>query len=55
MKQDFIKVFWTDGCWASLDGPDGWVREWVQDGRSPGNQMRKQQGGGGVMLRAGLL
>ena len=55
LKQDFSKVLWTDECRATLDGPDGWARGWVLNGRQSCNRMRRQQGGGGVMFWAGLL
>lgn len=55
MKQDFSKVLWTDECRATLDGPDGWARGWVLNGRQARNRFRRQQGGGGVMFWAGLL
>ena len=50
MKQDLRKVLRTDECRATLDGPDGWARGWVLNGRQSRNRMRRQQGGGGIMF-----
>ena len=38
-----------------MSGHIGWARGWVLNGRSSGNRMRRQQGGGGVMFWAGLF
>ena len=33
MKVDFSKVIFTDECRATLDGPDGWVWDWINEKR----------------------
>jgi hypothetical protein len=50
MKTDMKFVLFTDESRASLDGPDGWAKGWVfNDDKCP-NRMRRQQGGGRVMI-----
>lgn len=55
LKADFSKVLWTDEMRATLDGPDGWARGWVLDGREVPVRIKRQQGGGGVMIWAGII
>jgi transposase len=55
MKTDFSKVLWTDEMRGTLDGPDGWARGWVQRGTEAPVRIRRQQGGGGVMIWAGII
>ena len=55
MKLDFNTVIFTDECRATLDGPDGWSRGWLRQGVPLPLRMRRQQGGGGVMIWAGIL
>ena len=55
LKLDFSKVIFTDECRATLDGPDGWTRGWVQNGTNPQERLRRQQGGGGVMFWAAII
>lgn len=55
LKHDFSTVIWTDEMRATLDGPDGWARGWIQAGAKAPTRLRRQQGGGGVMIWAGLL
>jgi len=55
MKTDFSKVLWTDEMRATLDGPDGWARGWIQTGKEAPFRLKRQQGGGGVMIWAGIL
>lgn len=38
----------------TLDGPDGWVRGWLVHGSDPPVRLRRQQGGGGVMVWAAI-
>lgn len=52
LKTDFSKVLWTDEMRATLDGPDGWACGWVQKGTEAPVRIRRQQGGGGVMILA---
>lgn len=40
---------------VTLDGPDGWARGWITKGRSAPLRFRRQQGGGGVMVWAGII
>ena len=54
MKKDFRNVLFTDECRATLDGQDGWSSGWILHGRLPGVRIRRQQGGGEVMLWAGI-
>ena len=55
MKIDFSRVIFTDECRATLDGPDGWARGWITQGQSAPVQLRRQQGGGGVMFWAAIV
>ncbi|EER03531.1 Transposable element Tc3 transposase, putative [Perkinsus marinus ATCC 50983] len=55
MKTDFSKVLWTDESRATLDGPDGWVRGWIMDRTACPSRSKRQQGGGGVMIWAGII
>ena len=55
LKTDFSHVLWTDEMRVTLDGPDGWARGWVMDGQQAPVRMRRQQGGGGVMVWAGII
>jgi len=55
LKLDFSKVIFTDECRATLDGPVGWTRGWVQNGTNPQERLRRQQGGGGVMFWAAII
>ncbi|KAF2356825.1 Transposase Tc1-like [Trinorchestia longiramus] len=55
MKVNFQTVLFTDECRATLDGPDGWRRGWYcKDGPRP-YQIRRQQGGEGVMFWAAII
>ena len=40
---------------ATLDGPDGWMSGWLLNGTTPQGKIRRQQGGGGVMIWAGII
>ena len=55
MKVDFSKVLFTDETRATLDGPDGWSKGWVVNGRDRHQRLRRQQGGGGIMIWAGII
>lgn len=55
MKTDFSKVIFTDESRVTLDGPDGWSKGWVLNNRSVPGRLRRQQGGGGVMIWAGIV
>ena len=55
MKLHFPNVIFTDEMRATLDGPDGWRRGWVLKGHAPPTLLRRQQGGGGIMIWAGIV
>ena len=55
LKTDFQSVLWTDEARATLDGPDGWCKGWLLKGARPRLRYRRQQGGGGVMIWAGII
>ncbi|KAF4660056.1 hypothetical protein FOL47_007305 [Perkinsus chesapeaki] len=54
-KEDFSNVIWTDETSASLDGPDGWAKGWVVNGKEVPGRFKRQQGGGGVMIWAAIV
>ncbi|KAJ1132592.1 hypothetical protein NDU88_010899 [Pleurodeles waltl] len=53
--RDMAKVLWTDEMRVSLDGPDGWARGWIGKGQRAPVRLRRQQGGGGVLVWAGII
>ena len=55
MKTNFEHVLFTDESRATLDGPDGWMSGWLLNGTTPQSKIRRQQGGGGVMIWAGII
>lgn len=55
MKQDMKCVLFTDETRATLDGPDGWSKGWVGFEGKLHHRFRRQQGGGGVMMWAGIV
>ena len=55
MQTDMKCVLFTDESRATLDGPDGWSKGWVFHGDQCPTRMRHQQGGGGVMIWAGIV
>ena len=54
-QTNFQTVLWTDEAWATLDGPDGWSKGWLQKVANPLLRYKRQQGGGGVMIWAGVI
>ena len=54
-EQDMKYVLFTDETGATLDGPDGGFKGWLGIGAKLHNRFRRNQGGGGVMLWAGIL
>ena len=40
---------------TTLDGPDGWSKGWVYNSDCCPTRMRRQQGGGGVMIWGGII
>ena len=55
MKTNFENVLFTDESRATLDGQDGWMSGWLFNGTKPQSKIRRQQGGGGVMIWAGII
>ena len=55
MKTNFEHVLFTDESQANLDGPDGWMSGWLLNSTKPQSRIRRQQGGGGVMIWAGII
>ena len=55
IKTDFQSVLFTDECRATLDGPDGWSRGWLERGWDTPIRLRRQQGGGGIMFWGGII
>ena len=51
----FRRVTFTDECRATLDGPDGFCREWLHTETEIPCRLRRQQGDGGVMFWAGIM
>ena len=54
-KTDTKHALFTDEPRATLDSPDGWSRGWVIRGDQCSTRIRRQQGGGGIMLRARIV
>ena len=52
MKTNFENVLFTDESRATVDGPNGWM---ILNGTMPQGKIRRQQGGGGVMIWAGMI
>ena len=52
LKADFSKVLWTDEMRATLDG---WARGSISNGHRVPLRLRRQQGGGGVLVWAGII
>ena len=40
---------------VTLDDPDGWSKRWVLHGQARDQRLRRQQGGGGIMVWAEIL
>jgi hypothetical protein len=55
MKTDMKCVLFADESGATLDGPDGWSKGWVFRGDQCPTRMRRQQGGGGLMIWAPIV
>ena len=55
MKTDMKCVLFTDETRATLGGPDGWSKGCILHGHQCPTRMRRQQGGGGVMIWAGIV
>lgn len=48
-------ILFTDESRATMDGPDNWSKGWVLFGRQRHTRIRRQQGGGGIMIWAGII
>ena len=55
MKTNFENFLFTDKSRATLDGPDGWMSGWLFNGTKPQSKIRRQQGGGVVMILVGII
>ena len=55
LQVDMSRVLFTDETQATLDGPDGWANGWVYFGDEGHRRLRRQQGGGGMMIWAGII
>ena len=55
MTINFYKVVFTDEIRATFDGPDGWSKGWVANGCASSCRLRRPQGGGGIMIWAGII
>uniref|UniRef100_A0A2D4HAS7 Uncharacterized protein n=1 Tax=Micrurus lemniscatus lemniscatus TaxID=129467 RepID=A0A2D4HAS7_MICLE len=55
MKADFSKVLWSDEMRVTLDRPGGWAHGWISNGHRVLFQLRHQQGGGGILIWAGII
>ena len=55
MKTDMKMVLFTDETRATSDRPGGWGKVWVGNGQQRHIRFRRQQGGGGVMIWAGII
>ena len=51
----FLIVLFTDSSHATLDGPDVWSKGWVINGEDCHQHLRHQEGGGGIMIWAGII
>ena len=55
MTTNFSMVIFTEETRATLDGPDGWNKGWVANERARSSRLRRQQGGGGIMIWTGII
>lgn len=55
MKTNMEAVIFTDETRVCLDGPDNWSKGWVENNSSPPVKIKRQQGGGGIMIWAGII
>lgn len=47
-------VLCTDKMRVTLDGPNGWPYGWVADRHHTPIRLKRQQGGGGIIIWAGI-
>ena len=50
-----MNVLWRDESRVTLDGPDGWTSGWLLHQQQPQVRVARQQGGGGVLIWAGII
>ena len=55
LQMDMSRVLFTDETQATLNGPDGCANRWVYFGDEGHRRLRRQQGGGGVMIWASII
>ena len=55
MKLPTKYILFTDESRATLDGPDNWSKGWVVSGHQHPTRIHCQQGGGGIMIWAGII
>ena len=55
MKTNFENVLFTDKSRATLDGIDDWMSVLLLNGTTPQSKIRRQQGGGGLMIWVGII
>ena len=55
METDMKHLLFIGESRATLDAPDGWSRGWVIRGDQCPIRIRRQEGGGGIMLWAGIV
>ena len=55
LETDMKHILFADESRATLHRPEGWSKGWVIRGDQCPTRIRRQQGGGGVMLWAGIV
>ena len=55
LKTYFQSVLWTDESCGALDGPDDWSRGQFQKGANPRLRYKRQHGGEGLIILAGII
>lgn len=54
ISEDFM-ILWTDKMRVTLNRPDGWANGWIGNGHIAPLRIRRQQGGGGVLVWTGII
>ena len=54
LKLDFQNVVFSNECRATLEGPDGFCRGWLQHGQSTPIPFKRQQGREGILFWAAI-
>ena len=55
MKLPTKYILFTDESRATLDGPNNWSKGWVVSGHQRPTRIRLKQGGGSIMIWAGII